>query len=173
MKINQRGQSALEYLMTYGWALVVIVIVVAALVLLVGNPSATDACSAPGTGISISNQNYVFGAANAVVWTLKISNITGKPMGDIWIAPIPVWGGLLGTPVAAASDVAYGGTDLTGTKATANPDIAPGAAGTMTVDLPTGATATLAGQKQSTTISLNWNDGDFDRVITFNCNGTA
>jgi hypothetical protein len=29
--LNNKGQSALEYLMTYGWALVVIVIVVAAL----------------------------------------------------------------------------------------------------------------------------------------------
>ena len=28
---NNKGQSALEYLMTYGWALVVIVIVIAAL----------------------------------------------------------------------------------------------------------------------------------------------
>lgn len=31
MQLNSKGQSALEYLMTYGWALVVIVIVVAAL----------------------------------------------------------------------------------------------------------------------------------------------
>ncbi|MBS3062780.1 MAG: hypothetical protein J4203_02820 [Candidatus Diapherotrites archaeon] len=36
--MEHRGQSALEYLMTYGWALVVIVIAVAALVILL-NPS--------------------------------------------------------------------------------------------------------------------------------------
>lgn len=38
MNFGKRGQSALEYLMTYGWALVVIVIAVAALVVLI-NPS--------------------------------------------------------------------------------------------------------------------------------------
>ncbi len=38
MNFKKRGQSALEYLMTYGWALVVIVIAVAALVVLI-NPS--------------------------------------------------------------------------------------------------------------------------------------
>jgi hypothetical protein len=37
--LGKKGQSALEYLMTYGWALVVIVIAVAALVILI-NPSA-------------------------------------------------------------------------------------------------------------------------------------
>jgi len=31
MKLDKKGQSALEYLMTYGWALVVIVVVVAVL----------------------------------------------------------------------------------------------------------------------------------------------
>ena len=36
--MEHKGQSALEYLMTYGWALVVIVIAVAALVILI-NPS--------------------------------------------------------------------------------------------------------------------------------------
>ncbi len=38
MNLGKRGQSALEYLMTYGWALVVIVIAVAALVVLI-NPN--------------------------------------------------------------------------------------------------------------------------------------
>ena len=38
MNFGKRGQSALEYLMTYGWALVVIVIAVAALVVLI-NPN--------------------------------------------------------------------------------------------------------------------------------------
>lgn len=47
MNFKKRGQSALEYLMTYGWALVVIVIAVAALVVLI-NPSTIqgDQCDA-------------------------------------------------------------------------------------------------------------------------------
>lgn len=58
MNFNQKGQSALEYLMTYGWALVVIVIAVAALVVLI-NPSTIqgNTCDAKLGNIIISQSN--------------------------------------------------------------------------------------------------------------------
>ncbi len=44
--INSKGQSALEYLMTYGWALVVIIIVIAALFAFgIFNPPSAGTCS--------------------------------------------------------------------------------------------------------------------------------
>lgn len=44
--MNDKGQSALEYLMTYGWALVVIVIVIGALALLLPDMTgATETCT--------------------------------------------------------------------------------------------------------------------------------
>lgn len=66
--VDKKGQSALEYLMTYGWALVVIVIVVAALVVF-GVFSTPTNCSqftgrlllkdfaVTGTGIQLVIQN--------------------------------------------------------------------------------------------------------------------
>ncbi len=43
--MNSRGQAALEYLMTYGWALIVIAIVVGVLVFIVAAPTGDVACS--------------------------------------------------------------------------------------------------------------------------------
>ena len=77
--MNHRGQSALEYLMTYGWALVVIVIVVAALVLLVGNPGqGSDVCSGPGSAFNIVNQNL-----DTDGWELVVSNISGRSLTSV------------------------------------------------------------------------------------------
>lgn len=58
MNFKKRGQSALEYLMTYGWALVVIVIAVAALVVLI-NPSTIqgDQCDAKLGPFTISQSS--------------------------------------------------------------------------------------------------------------------
>jgi hypothetical protein len=58
MMFSKKGQSALEYLMTYGWALVVIVIVIAALVFLVGGTpaSAAKTCSGEDTYFGYSLQ---------------------------------------------------------------------------------------------------------------------
>ncbi|MCX8158404.1 MAG: hypothetical protein N3D73_01940 [Candidatus Diapherotrites archaeon] len=54
-----KGQSALEYLMTYGWALIVIVVIIAALFLLIGNPtSGTSTCTVGGK-LQYSTQNLV------------------------------------------------------------------------------------------------------------------
>ncbi len=58
MNFGKRGQSALEYLMTYGWALVVIVIAVAALVVLI-NPGSIqgDTCDSKLGNFVISQSN--------------------------------------------------------------------------------------------------------------------
>ncbi|MCX8197892.1 MAG: hypothetical protein N3F07_01715 [Candidatus Micrarchaeota archaeon] len=51
---NMRGQAAMEYLMTYGWALLVIVIVIA--ILLIINPfSAPQGCRFDQLGFTCSN----------------------------------------------------------------------------------------------------------------------
>ncbi len=51
--ITKKGQAAMEYLMTYGWALLVIVIVIAALIYL--NPfRAPETCIFQQTGLSCS-----------------------------------------------------------------------------------------------------------------------
>ncbi len=68
MKFGVRGQSALEYLMTYGWALVVIVIAVAALVILI-NPSNIqgDTCDSKLGPFVITQSNIAAGSAQLVL----------------------------------------------------------------------------------------------------------
>ncbi len=74
MNYGKRGQSALEYLMTYGWALVVIVIAVAALVVLI-NPSTIqgDQCDAKFGPFTVSQSDV-----NASATTLVLVNQTGQ-----------------------------------------------------------------------------------------------
>ncbi len=56
MKTNMKGQAAMEYLMTYGWALLAIVIVIAALIYL--NPfRAPELCLFQQQGFSCSEPN--------------------------------------------------------------------------------------------------------------------
>lgn len=68
MNLGKRGQSALEYLMTYGWALVVIVIAVAALVVLI-NPNTIqgDQCDTKLGPFTISQSNVGAGDTNFVL----------------------------------------------------------------------------------------------------------
>ncbi len=74
MHFGKRGQSALEYLMTYGWALVVIVIAVAALVILI-NPSNIqgDTCDSK-LGQFVITQSDI----NASAMKLVLVNQTGQ-----------------------------------------------------------------------------------------------
>ncbi len=72
---GNKGQSALEYLMTYGWALIVIVVVIAALVVLVPKPPAS--C----TGFQkllITNQNLTTNGLQ-----ITVLNQTGRSLSSV------------------------------------------------------------------------------------------
>lgn len=152
MKFNQRGQSALEYLMTYGWALVVIVVVVAALVLLVGPQNTGDTCSVSGSGITVSNQNLTAAAG----WELRVTNATGRAM----TATADVSTTWDDATVVANAD---GFTDTTTYTA--------GQAMTVTDDP---ALALTTDKRYNTVFTFAWDDPDgFARTATVNCAGTA
>lgn len=73
--MQKKGQAALEYLMTYGWALIVIVIAVAALVLLL-NPQ-----SLRGQTCDARMGNFVISSETAIKSTgldLVLTNNTGS-----------------------------------------------------------------------------------------------
>lgn len=74
MNLGNRGQSALEYLMTYGWALVVIVIAVAALVVLI-NPGTIQGnqCDTKFGQFTVSQSNVT-----AAQTQLVLVNQTGQ-----------------------------------------------------------------------------------------------
>lgn len=97
--MDKKGQSALEYLMTYGWALVVIVIVVAALVVF-GVFSTPTNCS-PFTGDLLLKEFSV--TASGV--TLAIQNMS---VGNITVTDIAATGTGGDMDAYAGGDVVVG-----------------------------------------------------------------
>ncbi|MEM4272100.1 MAG: hypothetical protein QXH30_00775 [Candidatus Bilamarchaeaceae archaeon] len=77
---NLKGQAAMEYLMTYGWALLAIIIVIAALLYL--NPfRAPELCLFQQQGFSCSEPNpqvYLSEPGNEVMMNVRIWNKLGK-----------------------------------------------------------------------------------------------
>ena len=82
--MDERGQSALEYLMTYGWALVVIAIIIGVLVVLLGSSTTTLNCSmSPAAGAL----GYVDHAVNSDGnLSIRLRNETGKTISSVAFA---------------------------------------------------------------------------------------
>ncbi len=150
MFLRQRGQSALEYLMTYGWALVVIVIVIAALVFLI-QPSQVggNTCSAT-SGILITN-HQVDSATDQI--TLALSNQTATTLSNVDVTVSGTVGGVATT--ATTPDL-----NSLGTVAQQH---------TMTL-----APVFNAGSTYSLQVTFGYADRDgFARSVTATCNGQA
>ncbi len=80
--MNQKAQSSLEYLMTYGWALVLIATVVSVLVFIISSP-------ASGVTFSSSDPTKIMVKAGAIQGTnavAQLTNITGGRMAVTVIA---------------------------------------------------------------------------------------
>jgi hypothetical protein len=148
---HKKGQSALEYLMTYGCALVVIVVVIAALVVLVGNPGGSDTCNAPGSTFSVSNQDM-----NTTGWTLKVSNLTGRTLNSVTAIKV-FW---------SPSDV-----NSNPSKVIVPSIVNTGQEFTLAIGLDAGTMT--PGKKYQSIMTLQYNDGDFTRTADVTCNGTA
>lgn len=74
--MNSRGQSALEYLMTYGWALIVIAIVVGLLIYILSSTTTGGAvCSVNTTQFNLQEYIVQAGTNNA---KFVIQNATGR-----------------------------------------------------------------------------------------------
>ena len=73
--MNGKGQGALEFLMTYGWALVLIITVVAVLVFIVSSPSSVAFSSSDPTKILMKGGSVLGSDAE-----VKMQNITGGPI---------------------------------------------------------------------------------------------
>ena len=74
--MNKKGQSALEYLMTYGWALIVIAIVVGLLVFILSTTTGGSVCQSTNTQFIIKESAVSSGNADIVV-----QNATGRQIG--------------------------------------------------------------------------------------------
>ncbi|PIN85307.1 MAG: hypothetical protein COV47_02805 [Candidatus Diapherotrites archaeon CG11_big_fil_rev_8_21_14_0_20_37_9] len=145
---EKKGQSALEYLMTYGWALVVIVIVVAALVFLI-NPQqiGTEGC----TGFQkllISDFDQ-----NTDALAIKVSNQTGKTLSAV-------------TFTGTFNGGALQASDYTGATVAANEEF------TVTFN-NAGAGLGLTAGAVKADLGLRYNDGFANRDANATCNATA
>lgn len=126
--MDKKAQSALEYLMTYGWALVVIVIVIAALVFLI-NPSNVGGNTCTGfPNMVITNHD-----SNVNGMKIYYSNNAGQTLKSVAITGEGTVGG---TAVAIASHTVGTGTVNAGAKSNqALMYTAPGAAGSYVVNM--------------------------------------
>jgi hypothetical protein len=85
-KAKRKAQSAMEYLMTYGWAILIVIIVAAALYALgVFNPATWTGHSATGFGALgvpsdwvYSNTTYNITIRNGLGETVTIHNVTAR-----------------------------------------------------------------------------------------------
>jgi hypothetical protein len=80
MKNAKKGQAALEYLMTYGWAILVIVIVLGILLLLFTNMSKVQRCMTP-VGFSCGDSQPIVKAAasdGTITLSMALQNGLGK-----------------------------------------------------------------------------------------------
>jgi len=81
MKMDKKAQAGMEYLMTYGWAIVLVAAVIGTLVLIVGGPMAEPAFSSSDPtklllkGTAVENN----------ITTIKLQNVTG---GEIKVKEI-------------------------------------------------------------------------------------
>lgn len=79
--MDRKAQSALEYLMTYGWALVVIAIIIAALVFLLGQSSTAQNCTMSPAAGGIGYVDHTVDADGNL--TIRLRNDTGKTIQDV------------------------------------------------------------------------------------------
>ncbi|MFH0969846.1 MAG: hypothetical protein V1776_00060 [Candidatus Diapherotrites archaeon] len=153
MNYRNRGQSALEYLMTYGWALVVIVIAVAALVVLI-NPSTIQGnqCDAKFGPFTVS-QSQVTTASSQLV----LVNQTGQ---SVTITGATITGTNPGATTYVSGVVTPSGSTT----------MSPNQTGTLTL---TPANALSAGS-YSLTYVITYDAGQLTGVTaTGSCRGTV
>jgi hypothetical protein len=102
----KKAQSAMEYLMTYGWAILIVIIVAAALFALgVFNPATYTQSTATGfTGFQIPSGGWQFTSGG--VLTLQLKNMAGA---NINITSIQAtYAGTVGTNATASNAIGPG-----------------------------------------------------------------
>jgi hypothetical protein len=144
--MDNRAQSALEYLMTYGWALVVIAIIIGVLVVLLGSSTTVNNCTiSPAGGFG-----YVDHAVNVDGnLSIRFRNETGKTV----------------TGVAFNFDNDFSGaTDLNGY----GPYVS---AEEFTINAP--GTGITSEESYNGKITITYNRGEISHSAVANCTGRA
>jgi hypothetical protein len=152
---NKKGQSAMEYLMTYGWAILVVLIALGALFALgVFNPETANTCSGGGpivcsdvqARVSDSSVEFVMGATGT-------SSATGPAAGSLVLS------------VAGAS--------VTCTLPGAAPDVPTVAGNTLVYTCPVGAGDIGESFGGSATITYRLQGSSLDHTVEVTYSGTV
>jgi hypothetical protein len=145
-KMTSRGQSGLEYLMTYGWVIVAIAVVLGIIMTLLSNSTTVQQCTmSPSHGAL----TYVESSAQGSTFTFIIKNETGKT--------------ITGVTYAFSGDFNSGVTTPTDASITANSSV------TKTV-LNTGLKSQTP---YNETITISYNRQSVLMSSTLNCTGTV
>jgi uncharacterized protein (UPF0333 family) len=83
--VNKKGQAALEYLMSYGWALIVIAIVVGVLIVISGQSTAGIVCKSPTSDIFLQTYDVSPGRIQLSLQNsagVAITSISASASGD-------------------------------------------------------------------------------------------
>jgi len=99
---DRKGQSALEYLMTYGWALIVIAIVIGVLIFVTSSATGGVACQSSSSGLVVKNSTV----SSAQGVGLSLQNATGS---DINVTAVTASGTFAtGSPLVNSSAIGSG-----------------------------------------------------------------
>gem|GEM_PF-6146244 len=149
--------------MTYGWSLVVVVVIASGLVLLVGAPPTSVLCQTKGSHLSVSNQSFHEAVSGAVAWEMKVKNISGRRLSSVFAPLAPVWDPSVGT--AGTGDVEImdsGGSPLV--------SLSPGQEFALNIKVPASGSVS-SGRQYRTSFVLQFYDGTFTREIDVACIG--
>jgi len=144
-----KGQSALEYLMTYGWALIVIAIVIGVLIFVTSGATGGVVCQSSSTGIIVETQSITTTTAGVV-----LRNATGQTLDQ--------------------QDVTGGGSFLTALAVDLTADANAAKNATFVVDNVVYDDALVSGATlQNATLAVNYNISGLAATATITCSGTV
>ncbi len=98
-KMDNYAQSGLEYLMTYGWAIIAIAIILGIVMFMLGNSSTIQQCTISPSHGAIA---YSESAMQANTFTFIIKNETGKTITNVTYSFDGSFGNLASTPTDAS-----------------------------------------------------------------------
>ena len=144
-----KGQSALEYLMTYGSALIVIAIVIGVLIFVTSGATGGVVCQSSSTGIIVETQSITTTTAGVV-----LRNATGQVLDQ--------------------QDVTGGGSFLTALAVDLTADANAAKNATFVVDNVVYDDALVSGATlQNATLAVNYNISGLAATATITCSGTV
>jgi len=151
MRTNKKGQAAMEFLMTYGWAILAAIIVVGVLWFLIGNPSnlagdrftvsaplVAEASSFNTTGLNIEIRNGAGESINVTGIDVTSTDCTDLALADLGGGTV-VAQGALSTFTITCGGVASGdrlNTDVTFSYLSGDSTLAQQATGSVSIRRP-------------------------------------